>query len=248
MLTIVNGNFQYDTQSSHVLENINLEIKKGEFVSIVGKSGCGKSTLLRIIAKLLHLSSGQYLIKGDQKKPQIGWIPQFPVLMPNMNVEQNIKLPLKCIGKKISSANIQAIIEQYKLQPYSRLFPHQISGGTKQKVSIARAIAISPDILLMDEPFSAIDAYTRDVMNIELATKLRSEKVTTIFVTHSLEEAVFLSDRILVMSPHLPSTIVKEMNILFDGKRDLKLRDSVEYAKNVAKLRHYLFELINHEV
>lgn len=228
------------SESKKILQNINLKIGKGKFASIIGHSGCGKTTLLRTIAGLQKLSSGS--ISYNSKIIKIGWVPQFPVLLPNKNVLDNIMLPLTINGIH-SNAYAKELALKYGLKKFLANYPNQISGGMKQKVSIIRALVARPELLLMDEPFASIDQYTREILNIDLANKLRSENVTTVLVTHSIEEAVFLSDEIFVMKPKTPSTICKMLKISLPKNRSKKIKNSANYIKYVSTLRNTLFSL-----
>ena len=185
-----------------VLDDVSIDIKKGEFVSVIGVSGCGKSTMLRIIGGLETPSNGEVLVYGKPvKKPsrKIGFVFQDHRLLPWLTVEQNIKLALDAKTK-----NANEIVEKYLhlvgLSKFIRAYPSQLSGGMAQRVAIARALANQPDILLLDEPFGALDAITRISMQQELQKIWKTEKITMILITHDISEAVFLGERVVVMS------------------------------------------------
>lgn len=248
MLCLEHAGFCYTNGkiAKEVFSSISFCINEGEIVSVVGRNGCGKTTLLRVLAGFLELTSGRMTMGYGKKskKLSIGWVPQFPVLMPNKTIKQNIILPIECAGQKVGDKFVAKMIDKYGLREYIDFFPHQVSGGTKQKASIVRALITSPQLLLMDEPFFSIDAYTREIMNVDLAKSLRSEKVTTILVTHSLEEAVFLSDRVFVMSSFsssLPSTIIKEVEINLSSRRGFQVKSDPSFVKIVDEVRRYLY-------
>ena len=201
----VNKNFQQGQKSLSVLNQIDLDITKGEFVSIVGSSGCGKSTLLRLIAGLDREYDGEIRLNGtpvlgpDLKR---GLIFQEHRLLPWLTVSENIGLALEETDLTVSDRKklIQEHIELVGLKGFEKSYPHQLSGGMSQRVAIARGLVNKPDILLLDEPFGALDAITRDILQKELQRIWEQEKITMILVTHDIEEAVFLGDRVIVMS------------------------------------------------
>ncbi len=187
------------------LERIDFDIASREFVSIVGPSGCGKSTLLRCIGGLIPVSDGAIRIGGDvvtEPDPRIGYVFQKAVLLPWRTVENNVLLPFEIKGKPSSAdrAKAQEVLEMVGLWEYHKHRPGELSGGMQQRVSVARALVTQPSILLMDEPFGALDAQTRDSMNVELLRIWQEAQTTVVFVTHDIGEAVFLSDRIMVMA------------------------------------------------
>jgi len=242
VLSIRNGEICLGTDNKRkkILQDINLDIEKGRLISIIGHSGCGKTTLLRALAGFQKLSSGN--IKYSDFVKNIGWVPQFPVLMPNKTVLENICLPLT-INSNFENKYARELARKYGLEDHLDAYPYQISGGMKQKASIIRALVTKPSLLLMDEPFSSIDQYTRMILNVDLANKLRQEKTTTIMVTHSTEEAVFLSDIVMVMVPRVPSTIYKIYDIPLPISRTKKLMNSNRYTKQVSRIRKVLFSL-----
>jgi len=242
IVSINNGvvNLGLKNNNKEILKDINLIINKGKFISIIGHSGCGKTTLLRTISGLQKLSSGSISYSNEIIK--LGWVPQFPVLLPNRNILENITLPLTINGQN-NDKYAKELITKYGLKKYIKSYPNQISGGMKQKVSILRSLITSPELLLMDEPFASIDQYTREILNIDLANKLRSENITTILVTHSIEEAVFLSDEIIIMKPKVPSTIYKILKISLPKNRSKEIKNSLKYIKYTAILRNILFSL-----
>ena len=187
------------------LDGIDFGIGSREFVSIVGPSGCGKSTLLRCIGGLIPLSGGTIRIGGDvvtEPDPRIGYVFQKAVLLPWRTVEDNVLLPFEIEGKpnEADRAKAREVIEMVGLADYLGHRPGELSGGMQQRVSVARALVTEPSILLMDEPFGALDAQTRDTMNAELLRIWAESQTTVVFVTHDIGEAVFLSDRVMIMS------------------------------------------------
>ncbi len=193
-----------------VLNDINLDIRKGEFLSLLGASGCGKSTLLRIIAGLAEPDSGKVTVGGSscdaaRRDHRFGMVFQSPVLYEWRTVRENIALPLEImkIPKKEREARIEKQLETVSLSGYADSYPHELSGGMQQRVGIARALAAEPDILLMDEPFSALDEFTKQQLHIDLLNIWEATGKTIIFVTHNISEAVFLSDRICIMASGL---------------------------------------------
>jgi NitT/TauT family transport system ATP-binding protein len=207
MLTIENLNKTYISHGSETsaLVDINLQIEEGEFVCLLGPSGCGKSTLLKIIAGLIPATSGRIAINGrsvSSPGPERAVVFQDYALFPWMSVRDNVEFGLE--ARKIPAAErreaSRGLLKVVGLSDFADRFPHQLSGGMKQRVSIARALAVDPSLLLMDEPFGALDAQTRQLLQDELLRIWREYRKTVVFVTHSIEEAIYLSDRIVVMT------------------------------------------------
>ena len=227
----------------HALSGINLSIKSGDFVSFIGPSGCGKTTLLRVIADLERPTSGSLKVNGtDAEDARLnrlyGYVFQAPALLPWRNIEQNCALPME-ISKQSKAHQINQIDKYLKmvgLQDFHKKFPWQLSGGMQQRASIARALCLNPDLLLMDEPFGALDEITRDHMNIELLTIWRETQKTIVFVTHSIDEAVLLSTHIVVMSPR-PGRIVKVIESPLPRVKTLALRDKREFHALASEIR-----------
>lgn len=250
---------QHVTKSFHsagresvlALDDINLEISKGSFTVLLGASGCGKSTLLRILQGLLPPSSGDISIDGVQLwndgKPnreavdELGVVFQDPNLFPWMNTEDNIALPLKLrgVGKRERRQRARELCELVGLTGFELNWPSQLSGGMRQRASIARALSYNPEILFMDEPFGALDALTRDQMNLELQAIWLQSGCTIVLVTHSISEAVFLADRVVSMSPR-PGRITTTTDIPFERSRQLDIQGSTEFQKLTLDLRHRL--------
>jgi NitT/TauT family transport system ATP-binding protein len=232
------------------LHDVSLSIAPGEFVALIGPSGCGKSTLMRLIGDLDQPSSGLIQIKG--KTPDraridrdYGIVFQAPVLYDWRTVRKNVELPLEVMGRPSNERQerVQAMLRLVGLQDFGQLYPWQLSGGMQQRVSIARALAFSPSILLMDEPFGALDEITRERMQAELLTIWggADTDTTVIFVTHSIPEAVFLSDRVVVMSPR-PGRIENIVAIDLPRPRDIVTRESPRFFELVTVVRKSLRE------
>ena len=206
------------------LTDINLNVKENEFLCILGPSGCGKSTFLRIIAGLEKASSGKVFYDGQKHvKPrrEIGMVFQNYSLMPWLNVLENIELGLNFgrVPKAKRAATAEKYLDMIGMNSFGKAFPNELSGGMQQRVAIARALANNPDVLLMDEPFGALDAYTRIIMQKELLRIWEQHKVTILFVTHSVDEAVYLADRIILMS-NSPGKIKREITVTIPRIRE----------------------------
>lgn len=242
--------FTDNKQKTFVLDGVNMTIQEGKFISLIGKSGCGKTTLLRVIAKLQKPTSGTINSKNHLNKMKVGWVPQQAVLLPNSTVLKNILLPIEITGHQYNEDFLNYLLNKYGLEKYINFYPNQLSGGQKQIVSIIRALIVNPDLLLLDEPFASLDSYTREKIDIELADKIRSEKITTVMVTHSIEEAVFMSDKIILMKPNLPSNIKQTFDINISDKRDLNLKNTRLYSDWISLLRNKLLNSIeiNNEI
>jgi NitT/TauT family transport system ATP-binding protein len=228
------------------LESIDLDIRRGEFVSLIGPSGCGKSTLLRIIGDLIKPSSGTAIVNGKpaeraRRDRDYGMVFQAPVLFDWRTVEDNVKLPLEIQG--VDSARRQAkaaeMLDLVELEDFHHHYPWQLSGGMQQRVAIARALAFEPAILLMDEPFGALDEMTRERMNSEVQRIWDRTRTTIVFVTHSIPEAVFMSSRVVVMSPR-PGRIAKVIGVDLPRPRDEETRESERYFELVTEVREAL--------
>ncbi|WP_191559514.1 ABC transporter ATP-binding protein [Metabacillus idriensis] len=224
----------------NALNDINLNINKGEFLSIIGPSGCGKSTLLRILANLDVSTTGE-IIWSEDSGNTIGYVFQDSTLLPWKNVYDNARFPLQ-IKKLETPENLKKLddlLELSGLSSFKKAYPYELSGGMKQRVSIVRALSYNPDVLLMDEPFGALDAMTRDKMNLELLRIWSETKKTIVFITHSISEAAFLSDRVVVMSPR-PGKIDHVFNINIPRPRGVEVRETLEFVNYVKNLREVL--------
>jgi len=225
------------------LDNVSLSIQEGEFVSLIGPSGCGKTTLLRVIADLEQISSGVVRVNGmsphDARLARAyGYVFQAPALFPWRTVLGNCCLPLEIHGldKAQARAVAMAHLERVGLTGFEGKYPWQLSGGMQQRVSIARALGFEPRLLMMDEPFGALDEITRDRLNEQLLRLWERERRTVVFVTHSIPEAVFLSSRIVVMSPR-PGRIVDVIESGLPADRTLEIRDTPEFAEIAHRVR-----------
>jgi NitT/TauT family transport system ATP-binding protein len=206
------------------LSDASLTVERGEFITIVGPSGCGKSTLLKVVTGLVAPTEGTVALQGRPVKgPQneIGYVFQRPALLEWRGVRQNILLQAEMRGMdaKAAASRADELIEMTGLKGFERALPHELSGGMQQRVAICRALLHQPRVLLMDEPFGALDALTREQMNVELHRIWRESGVTVLFVTHSIPEAVYLGTRVVVMSPR-PGRIVEEINVDLPASRD----------------------------
>ena len=228
------------------LGGIDLDIRRGEFVSLIGPSGCGKSTLLRIIGDLIKPSSGSAIVNGkpaDRARldRDYGMVFQAPVLFDWRTVEDNVKLPLEIQGLDPARRKAKAaeMLELVELEDFVHHYPWQLSGGMQQRVAIARALAFEPSILLMDEPFGALDEMTRERMNSEVQRIWERTGTTIVFVTHSIPEAVFMSSRVVVMSPR-PGRIASVIEVDLPRPRDEETRESDRYFEVVTQVREAL--------
>lgn len=227
-----------------VLQDINLTVNKEEFVALVGPSGCGKSTLLNIASGLLEPTSGTVKFTEVQAgyEPRMSIVFQETGLFPWRNVHDNIAFGLETAGMPAAEreARIKHYIELVGLKGFEKSFPHQLSGGMRQRVGIARALAIEPDLLLMDEPFSALDAQTRTIMQEELVTLWEKTRLTTLYVTHNIQEAVMLADRVVLLSRR-PGKVNKILTIDIP-RAD---RDKPEHAEEIAEFIRIIWEHIS---
>jgi NitT/TauT family transport system ATP-binding protein len=240
----------YQTADSpvHALSHIALRIAEGEFVSLIGPSGCGKTTLMRVVADLEKVSEGQVLVNGQSPREArlaraYGYVFQAPALFPWRTVLGNVTLPLQIQGRDKAQAKATAMahLAQVGLAGFEGKYPWQLSGGMQQRVSIARALSFEPRILMMDEPFGALDEITRDRLNEQLQQLWLRERRTVLFVTHSIAEAVYLSTRIVVMSPR-PGRIVKVIDSPLPDQRHLGLRDTPAFMETAHAVREALAE------
>ena len=248
MISVKDVDLIFETNDGpvHALKDVSLEVEEGDFVSFIGPSGCGKTTLLRAIAALEIPTKGHLTVNGKSPDDaridrEYGYVFQAAGLYPWRTVEGNIKLPLEIMGysQTEKKERIQKVIELVELKGFEKKFPWQLSGGMQQRASIARARAFDANILLMDEPFGALDEIVRDRLNSELLDLWMQTKKTICFVTHSIPEAVFLSTKIVVMSPR-PGRITDVIKSTLPNKRELNIRDSQEFIKIAQRVREGL--------
>jgi NitT/TauT family transport system ATP-binding protein len=230
------------------LEKVDMRVPAGQFASIIGPSGCGKSTLLRLVADVTEPHAGTITLGGDTPRAarhahSLGFVFQAPTLLPWRSVKQNIELPLDVVGRnsaKRSTRSSAELIELVGLTGFTDALPHQLSGGMQQRVAIARALVLTPDILLLDEPFGALDEITRQRMNLELLRIWSESGATALLVTHSIAEAVFMSDQIYVMSAR-PGRITSIVDVPLERPRRLDMMRSPEFFDCVNRVRDGLF-------
>jgi len=238
--------FETNDGPVHALENIDLTIKKGEFVSFIGPSGCGKTTFLRVMADLEKPTAGSITINGvspeeARKSRAYGYVFQAAGLYPWRTISGNIRLPLEIMGySRVDQAErVKRVLELVDLDGFEKKFPWQLSGGMQQRASIARALAFDADILLMDEPFGALDEIVRDHLNEQLLKLWAKTNKTIGFVTHSIPEAVYLSTKIVVMSPR-PGKIADIIDNTLPDERPLDIRDTPEFLAVAHRVREGL--------
>jgi NitT/TauT family transport system ATP-binding protein len=236
--------FQTGDGAVEALSQINLDVKEGEFVSLIGPSGCGKTTLLRTIANLESPTSGTLTVNGMSAEQArlaraYGYVFQASALLPWRTVEKNVALPLEIMGLDDVKGRVARNLELVNLSGFEKKFPWQLSGGMQQRVSIARALAFDPHLLLMDEPFGALDEIVRDKLNQQLLELWAETNKTIVFVTHSIPEAVFLSTRIVVMSPR-PGRIIDVIDVDLPKERKLDVRETQQFLKIAHRVREGL--------
>lgn len=243
IVEITNVTKLYGSSSSPVLAitNFSLDIYSGEFISLVGPSGCGKSTILKIMAGLFPRSSGQIYLRGlpvDEPSWSIGLVLQTPALLRWRTVLDNIMLPVEIgrLNKMHCLSKAKEMIEFVGLQGFADRYPHELSGGMQQRVAICRALITDPEILLMDEPFAALDELTRQRMNFELNRIWRQTGKTIFFVTHNIAEAVLLSTRVAIMSAR-PGTIISVLDIDLQEERAIEMTETPEFIRYIKSIR-----------
>jgi NitT/TauT family transport system ATP-binding protein len=228
----------------HALDDISFAVEAGEFVTLVGPSGCGKSTLLKITGGLVERTAGEVtfkdeLVRGPRR--DIGIMLQTPVLFDWRTTLENVLLPTEILGQDpiASRQRARATLTMVGLDGFEDAYPAQLSGGMQQRVSLSRALAYEPDLLLMDEPFGALDEFTRERLNLEIQRIWLQQGKTILFVTHNIAEAVFLSDQVLVMTPR-PGRIARVIRVAFPRPRQIRLMRSPEFATLVFEIREVL--------
>ena len=248
VISAKNVNLVFETVDDTIeaLKDVSLDVFKGDFVSFIGPSGCGKTTLLRAIAALEHPNDGYLTVNGmtpeeARKERAYGYVFQAAGLYPWRNISKNISLPLEIMGYNRSeiSSRVKKVLELVELTGFEKKFPWQLSGGMQQRASIARALSFNADILLMDEPFGALDEIVRDHLNEQLLRLWKSTNKTICFVTHSIPEAVYLSTKIVVMSPR-PGRIIDIIDSPLPNERPLEIRDSAEFLTVSQRVREGL--------
>lgn len=226
------------------LEDVKFEIKRGNFISLIGPSGCGKSTLLRIVAGLLEPTGGTLSVKGERvtgPRPDIGMMFQKPTLLPWKSVMDNVMLP-KTLGGRVTKADKEeavALLHLVGLEGFEFSFPGQLSGGMQQRVALARLLNTGAEILLLDEPFGALDEFTRERLNVELLRIQREVKATILFVTHNIQEAVFLADDVFVMTPR-PGRLAEIIGVDLPRPRDISMTKDANFNQRVFEVRDIL--------
>jgi len=235
--------FETNDGPVHALSDIDLDIEKGEFVSFIGPSGCGKTTFLRVVADLEKPTGGEVLVNGmtpeqARQARAYGYVFQAASLQPWRTIEKNIALPLEIMGhsKAERDKRVKDVLDLVDLSNFGKKYPWQLSGGMQQRASIARALAFDADLLLMDEPFGALDEIVRDHLNEQLLKLWETTNKTICFVTHSIPEAVYLSTRIIVMSPR-PGRVADVIESTLPKKRPLEIRESKEFLKIAHRVR-----------
>ena len=237
----------FDTQEGEripALENINIHIDAGEFVSVVGPSGCGKSTLLRVVCGLTDATRGRVFVSGAEvrgPRQDVGVVFQNAVLLPWLTVKDNILMPMDLRHRRRPEylERAQALLTMAGLAGFEAKYPFELSGGMKQRVSICRALMCQPSFLAMDEPFGALDAMTREAMNLELMRICRETGATVLFITHSVPEAVLMSDRVVVMTPR-PGRVADDITIKIDRPRSLQDYASEAFNGYTSRIRELL--------
>jgi len=227
-----------------ILDDISFDANRGDFISLIGPSGCGKSTILKLISALSPISGGEIVVEGvapSEAMEEMFFVFQEPTLLPWLTVEQNVAMPLRLRGSKVQKRDelIAKSLAMVGLAERAAYYPRQLSGGQKMRVSIARALSLSPRILLLDEPFGALDEMTRDHLNEELLGIRQQQEWTAFFVTHSVAEAVFLSNRIMVLSAN-PGRLHEEVRVDLPYPRTEETRQSPEYQRLVAHVSKLL--------
>jgi NitT/TauT family transport system ATP-binding protein len=242
----VQKSFQTGSTLTTALAGIELDIRRGEFVSLIGPSGCGKSTLLRLIGDLMEPTVGSVTVNGKparqaRRDRDYGMVFQAATLFDWRTVEENVRLPLELMGTPAAerASRVSQMLQLVELTDFARHHPYQLSGGMQQRVAIARALALAPAILLMDEPFGALDEMTRERMNSEVLRIWQQTGITVVFVTHSIPEAVFLSSRVAVMSAR-PGRITHQIEVDLPRPRGVDTREQPRYFELVTQVREAL--------
>lgn len=230
---------------THALDHVNLEMESGEFISLVGPSGCGKSTILRLVAGLIRPTMGSITVNGKEVKdpsPERGMVFQKPTLFPWLTVEKNIAFPLKVQGKlKGNEEQVERMLDVIGLQKFRNDYPGQLSGGMAQRVALVRTLISEPEILLLDEPLGALDAFTRMNMQDEILTMWRDKRQLALMVTHDVDEAIYMGTRVIVMDAD-PGRIIADIRIKEDFPRDRSSASFIEYRNEILNRLHFAGE------
>lgn len=230
---------------THALDHVNLEMESGEFISLVGPSGCGKSTILRLVAGLIRPTMGSITVNGKEVKdpsPERGMVFQKPTLFPWLTVEKNIAFPLKVQGKlKKNEEQVERMLDVIGLQKFRNDYPGQLSGGMAQRVALVRTLISEPEILLLDEPLGALDAFTRMNMQDEILTMWRDKRQLALMVTHDVDEAIYMGTRVIVMDAD-PGRIIADIRIKEDFPRDRSSASFIEYRNEILNRLHFAGE------
>ncbi len=230
---------------THALDHVNLEMESGEFISLVGPSGCGKSTILRLVAGLIRPTMGGITVNGKEVKdpsPERGMVFQKPTLFPWLTVEKNIAFPLKVQGKlKKNEEQVERMLDVIGLQKFRNDYPGQLSGGMAQRVALVRTLISRPEILLLDEPLGALDAFTRMNMQDEILTMWRDKRQLALMVTHDVDEAIYMGTRVIVMDAD-PGRIIADIRIKEDFPRDRSSASFIEYRNEILNRLHFAGE------
>lgn len=245
-ISIRNVSMTYRTKDQgdvFALDALDLEFAEGDFVALVGPSGCGKSTLLKILAGIHQQTTGEARIHGHaigEQRGDVGVVLQSPVLFPWRSILKNVILPVSVLGldSSVYRAKAMEMLKLVQLEGFERRYPRELSGGMQQRAAIARALVTDPKLLLMDEPFGALDAMTRELMNFELQRIWLEKRKTVLLITHSIPEAVFLADRVLVMSPR-PGRIIEDITIDLPRPRPMSIMGGAEFGRYVAQIRNF---------
>lgn len=222
-----------DGKELSALADMSLEVADGAFVALIGPSGCGKSTVLRLVASLDTPSSGKVAVQGRPPaelaaRHRLGVAFQDHALLPWLDIQSNVELPYRVAGMKVDKARVQSLISLVGLSGFANARPKQLSGGMRQRAAIARALVLEPDVLLLDEPFGALDAVTRRHMNIELQRIWAEQRISTLLVTHAVDEALFLADKVLVMS-NRPGKVIRNLDVPFPRPREPEIMRSHDF-------------------
>jgi NitT/TauT family transport system ATP-binding protein len=227
----------------HALQNISFTARQGEFIAVVGPSGCGKTTLLKILAGLIRATSGVVQLAGsdiDGPRRDIGMVFQQATLLPWRTITENVMVPVEVqhLDKRRYRQRAEDLLRLVGLEGFEDKYPNELSGGMQQRAGICRALVHDPDVLLMDEPFGALDAMTREYMNLELLRIWSEANKTVVFITHSISEAVFLADRVLVMSPR-PGRVVEIVDVDLERPRDLEIMGTDRVGALMSRIRRH---------